>query len=127
MLEITQDGDHIVRLRENKEPQVLLSKSQQQQDKQQQQQQKEQEWHLDLAHTGVGPDALQALSRVPGLESLSLFGCKLGSAMTEGEGEGVQGGSGSIHQHCWRVILSSCKPATGVRYSKAHILVDFEA
>jgi hypothetical protein len=69
-----------------------------QRDKQQQKEQEQQQWHLDLAHTCVGPDALQALSKVPGLQSLSLFGCKLGSS--EGEGEGAQGGPGNVHEHC---------------------------
>lgn len=43
-------------------------------------QQQQQQWHLDLAETGAGAEAVQALAELPGLQQLSLFGCKLGAA-----------------------------------------------
>ena len=59
-------------------------------DGQQQQQQKEQQrkqWQLDLAETGAGAEAIKSLAVVPGLQQLSLFGCKLGTPAAGGAGE----------------------------------------
>lgn len=50
--------------------------------------QQQQQWHLDLAETGAGAEAVQALADLPGLQQLSLFGCKLGAA-ADGAGEAV--------------------------------------
>lgn len=50
------------------------------------QQQQQQQWHLDVAETGAGSEAVKALAGVLGLQLLSLFGCKLGTG-ADGAGE----------------------------------------
>jgi hypothetical protein len=50
--------------------------------------QQQQQWVLDFAQTGVGPGGIQALASLPGLQQLSLFGCKLGGSGSESAGEG---------------------------------------
>jgi len=68
----------------------------QQQSQQQDQQQGPQwQWQLDLAETGAGAGAVQALSVLPGLTQLSLFGCKLGAGAA-GEGETTAGRQGTL-------------------------------
>lgn len=51
-------------------------------------QQQQDQWHLDLSETGVGAEALQALADLPGLQQLSLFGCKLGTSAAGAHGAG---------------------------------------
>jgi hypothetical protein len=47
------------------------------------QQQQQRSLKLDLAQSGVGAGGIAALSKVPGLTQLSLFGCKLGGEQGE--------------------------------------------
>jgi hypothetical protein len=56
---------------------------------------------LDLAETGAGAEAVQALAELPGLQQLSLFGCKLGAA-ADGAGE-----AGALHC-CLSAADSQC-------------------
>lgn len=76
---------------------ALASSSEEQlpQQQQDQQQGQQRQWQLDLAETGAGAGAVKALSVLPGLTQLSLFGCKLGSGAS-GEGEGSAGRCGTL-------------------------------